>query len=168
MHTVRTLSSIIDAHLCYCCQVAACALQRVHAHDAYVCSPHSSVVLQIPKLIALASVAVRVQWQEADQHLEECTTNLLAAGGVLHLDILSLPSPASKINSWTLRAVTPDTQVIRRHDTSKTNSWTLHAVTPDTQVIHRHDTSQTNSWSLLAVTLDTHVMHKHDTNKTKS
>lgn len=124
MHAyIRTLSPTIDAHLCYYCQTAACALQRVHAHDAYVCSLLTAVVvLQIPKLIALASVAVRVQWHEADQHLDECTANMIAVGGVLHLDIFSLPSPASKISSWTLRAVTPDTQVIHRHDSSKTNS----------------------------------------------
>ena len=70
--------------------------------------------MQLPKLIALASVAVRVQWREADEHLEECTTNLMALGGVLHLDILSLPTPPSKSNGWTLRAVTPDTQFIHR------------------------------------------------------
>lgn len=70
--------------------------------------------VQIPKLIALASVAVRVQWREADEYLDECTTNLMAVGGVLHLDILSLPMPATKSKGWTLRAVTPDTQFIHR------------------------------------------------------
>lgn len=76
--------------------------------------PQLGISLEIPKLIALASVAVRVQWREADQDLEECTTNLMAMGGVLHLDILSLPVPASKSNGWTLRASTPDTQFIHR------------------------------------------------------
>ncbi|KAL3158441.1 hypothetical protein ABBQ38_010675 [Trebouxia sp. C0009 RCD-2024] len=76
--------------------------------------PQLGISLEIPKLIALASVAVRVQWRESDEHLEECTTNLMAMGGVLHLDILSLPMPACQSNGWTLRAVTPDTQFIHR------------------------------------------------------
>lgn len=71
--------------------------------------------VQIPKLIALASVALRVQWREADEHLDDCTTNMMAVGGLLHLDILSLPVPASKANGWTLRAVTPETRVIHRY-----------------------------------------------------
>ena len=54
--------------------------------------------MQIPKLIALASVALRVQWREGDQHLDDCTSDLMAVGGVLVLDILSLPMPASKAN----------------------------------------------------------------------
>ena len=76
--------------------------------------------MQIPKLIALASVALRVQWREADEHLEGCTTNLMAVGGVLHLDVLSLPVPASKANGWTLRTVTPETQIIHRYIRSLT------------------------------------------------
>ena len=106
------------------------------------------VFVQIPKLIALASLAVRVQWRDTDEHLEECTADLMAVGGVLHLDILSLPASASKTSSWTLRAVTPDTQVIHRH---VSNSRTLCADTQNIQVMHRHitlerqtyDTSQT-------------------------
>ena len=105
------------------------------------------VVVQIPKLIALASVAMRVQWREADEHLEECSVDSMAVGGVLHLDILSLPAPASKTSSWTLRAVTPETQVIHRH---VTHSRTLLAVLPHTQVIHRH-TMPTRSCGLLVL-----------------
>ena len=72
------------------------------------------LVLQIPKLIALASVALRVQWRECDEHLDDCSTDLMAVGGVLHLDILSLPAPANKGNGWTLRPVTHDSQIIHR------------------------------------------------------
>lgn len=70
--------------------------------------------MQIPKLIALASVALRVQWRECDEHLHDCATDLMAVGGVLHLDILSLPASANKANGWTLRTVTPDSQIIHR------------------------------------------------------
>ena len=70
--------------------------------------------MQIPKLIALASVALRVQWRECDEHLEQCTTDFMAVGGVLHLDILSLPVPSNKANGWTLRPVTHDSLVIHR------------------------------------------------------
>lgn len=87
---------------------------RVQAFGDDVCLVIALVVVQIPKLIALASVALRVQLREADEHLEGCTADLMAVGGVLHLDILSLPAPASKTSSWTLRAVTPDTQAIHR------------------------------------------------------
>ena len=72
------------------------------------------LTVQIPKLIALASVALRVQWRECDEHLEQCTTDFMAVGGVLHLDILSLPVPSNKANGWTLRPVTNDSLVIHR------------------------------------------------------
>ena len=105
------------------------SLPRAQACGNNVCLVIPLVDVQIPKSIALALVAMRVQWREADEHLEECTADLMAVGGVLHLDILSLPAPASKTSTWTLRAVTPDTQVIHRH---VTHSRTSHAVT------HRH------------------------------
>lgn len=70
--------------------------------------------VQIPKLIALASVALRVQWRERDEHMEDCTTNLMAVGGVVRLDILTLPTPANKANGWTLRSETLESQVIHR------------------------------------------------------
>ncbi len=72
------------------------------------------MTVQIPKVIALASVALRVQWRECDEHLEQCTTDFMAVGGVLHLDILSLPVPSNKANGWTLRPVTHDSLVIHR------------------------------------------------------
>ncbi|KAL0027060.1 hypothetical protein WJX79_002717 [Trebouxia sp. C0005] len=76
--------------------------------------PKLGISLEIPKLIALASVALRVQWRECDEHLEQCTTDFMAVGGVLHLDILSLPVPSNKANGWTLRPVTNDSLVIHR------------------------------------------------------
>ena len=105
-------------------------LPKVQACAACACFVTPLGVVQIPKLIALASVAMRVQWREADEHLDECTADSMAIGGVLHLDILSLPAPASKTSSWTLRAVTPDTQVIHRH---VTHGKRLPAVTPHIQ-----------------------------------
>ena len=72
------------------------------------------LTVQIPKLIALASVALRIQWRECDEHLEQCTTDFMAVGGILHLDILSLPVPSNKANGWTLRPVTHDSLVIHR------------------------------------------------------
>lgn len=72
------------------------------------------LTVQIPKLLALASVALRVQWRECDEHLEQCSTDFMAVGGVLHLDILSLPVPSNKVNGWTLRPVTHDSLDIHR------------------------------------------------------
>ncbi|KAL0038554.1 hypothetical protein WJX77_010325 [Trebouxia sp. C0004] len=76
--------------------------------------PQLGISVEIPKLIALASVALRVQWRECDEHLEQCATDFMAVGGVLHLDILSLPVPSNKANGWTLRPFTHDSLVIHR------------------------------------------------------
>lgn len=128
MQTVKPLLSaatLTHSDPCDCCilahcyEAAACANCKCSSPCCLFMPCYAVAAMQIPKLIALASVAVRVQWREADEHLEECTANLMAVGGVLHLDILSLPVPASKANGWTLRAVIPDTQVIHRHVRSK-------------------------------------------------
>lgn len=65
------------------------------------------VTVEIPKPVALASLAVRVQLRAYDERFYSCTNQFMALGGVLLLDMLALPGQASKGNNWTIREVRP-------------------------------------------------------------
>ncbi|KXZ46913.1 hypothetical protein GPECTOR_39g407 [Gonium pectorale] len=72
--------------------------------------PSLGVVLDIPKQIALANVALRVQhrWGPgSDEFFGRCGNQWMAVGGVLVVDLLALPPSAKKVRGWTLRQVTP-------------------------------------------------------------
>lgn len=58
-----------------------------------------------------------MQWRQTDEHFEECSQDQLAVGGVLLVDILSLPTPASKAKLWTLHQVTSHSEAIHRYIT---------------------------------------------------
>ncbi|GAX81362.1 hypothetical protein CEUSTIGMA_g8793.t1 [Chlamydomonas eustigma] len=68
--------------------------------------PQLNMVVDIPKQIALASVAMRVQHRACDEFYRRCTNEYMAVGGVLYADLLTLPPPAKKVKHWTLRQVT--------------------------------------------------------------
>ena len=64
-------------------------------------------MVDIPKQIALATVSMRVQHRTKDEFFHRCTNALMAVGGVLYVDLLTMPPPAKKVRQWTLRQVTP-------------------------------------------------------------
>lgn len=66
-----------------------------------------NLVVEIPKSIALAIVAMRVQHRTGDEFFASCTNQYMAVGGVMYADLLTLPPPARHVKSWTLRQVTP-------------------------------------------------------------
>ncbi|GIL57326.1 hypothetical protein Vafri_12587 [Volvox africanus] len=71
--------------------------------------PQLGVTLDIPKQIALANVALRVQHRSgpaSDEFFWRCGNQWMAVGGVLVVDLLSLPPGAKKVRGWTLRQVT--------------------------------------------------------------
>ncbi|EFJ46480.1 hypothetical protein VOLCADRAFT_92992 [Volvox carteri f. nagariensis] len=71
--------------------------------------PQLDVTLDIPKQIALANVALRVQHRSgpaADEFFWRCGNQWMAVGGVLVVDLLALPPGAKKVRGWTLRQVT--------------------------------------------------------------
>ena len=67
--------------------------------------PALSFQLDIPKQIALAPVAVRVQvLDSADEHFAECTNEWYAVGDVINVDLLTLPPTAkATANGWVMR-----------------------------------------------------------------
>ncbi len=61
------------------------------------------VTLDIPKQIALANIALRVQHRSgpaADEYFLRCTNHWMAVGGVLVVDLLALPPGAKKVGGW--------------------------------------------------------------------
>lgn len=62
-------------------------------------------VVEIPKQIALASVAMRVQHRTGDEFFSRCSNKYMALGGVLYADLLTLPPPAKKVKQWVIRQV---------------------------------------------------------------
>lgn len=69
--------------------------------------PALGVTVEIPKPVALASLAVRVQQRAYDERYGCCTNAFMALGGVLQLDLLALPGEARMGNHWTVRQVGP-------------------------------------------------------------
>ncbi|KAG2448008.1 hypothetical protein HYH02_007036 [Chlamydomonas schloesseri] len=72
--------------------------------------PQLGVSLEIPKQIALANVALRVQQRSGpgvDEFFSRCANAWMAVGGLLTVDLLAMPPGAKKVRGWTLRQVTP-------------------------------------------------------------
>jgi len=65
------------------------------------------MIVEIPKQITLANLAMRVYHREKDEFFAACTNELMAVGGVLYVDLLALPPPSKPVNTWVLRQVTP-------------------------------------------------------------
>jgi len=71
-----------------------------------------SIAVELPKSLALASIAVRVTQYDNDfispyasaESVASATS--MALGGILKIDLLLLPPPAKKIKGWTMRPVT--------------------------------------------------------------
>lgn len=79
-------------------------------HALLILSPTASdrpnrQVVEIPKQIALASVAMRVQHRTGDEFFSRCSNKYMALGGVLYADLLTLPPPAKKVKQWVIRQV---------------------------------------------------------------
>lgn len=65
------------------------------------------LTIDIPKQIALASIAVRVQRRSFDELFHLCQNEYMSVGGVFYVDLLTLPPPARRVKSWVLRQITP-------------------------------------------------------------
>eukprot|EP01025_Chloroclados_australasicus_P048800 TRINITY_DN5539_c0_g2_i4.p1 TRINITY_DN5539_c0_g2~~TRINITY_DN5539_c0_g2_i4.p1 ORF type:complete len:701 (-),score=83.62 TRINITY_DN5539_c0_g2_i4:171-2273(-) len=61
---------------------------------------------EISKQIALASVALRLQYRNYDEYFDKCTNQFMAVGGVFYVDLLTLPPSCQQMGDWTLRSVT--------------------------------------------------------------
>ena len=75
--------------------------------------PQINLVVDVPKQIALANVALRFAHRELDGFFNDCSNDLMAVGGVAYADLLALPPPAKKTKQWTLRLASSSTTVQR-------------------------------------------------------
>eukprot|EP00322_Chrysochromulina_rotalis_P027609 CAMPEP_0115869942 /NCGR_PEP_ID=MMETSP0287-20121206/22067_1 /TAXON_ID=412157 /ORGANISM="Chrysochromulina rotalis, Strain UIO044" /LENGTH=608 /DNA_ID=CAMNT_0003324641 /DNA_START=17 /DNA_END=1843 /DNA_ORIENTATION=- len=73
--------------------------------------PDLSVTIELPKALALASIAVRVTQYEDDvvspyaSEEAKAAASLMALGGVFKIDLCQLPAPAKTIKGFTMRAI---------------------------------------------------------------
>ncbi len=68
----------------------------------------TGVVVDIPKPLALHSVAVRVLYHPANHVSGGAVAGVdVPVGGVLHMDLLEMPPAARHVKGWTMRQVTP-------------------------------------------------------------
>lgn len=73
-----------------------------------------AISIDIPKTLALSSVAVRLIHYRYDNMSIGHSGEYFSSGGVMHLDLLTLPPPPKKVKGWTLRQVTPlATNIVR-------------------------------------------------------
>lgn len=78
--------------------------------------PHLNLIFEIQKQVALAPVAIRAQiLPTIDEFNDVCTNELMAAGPVISMDLLSLP-PACKttVRQWVIRFHGPLTNTISK------------------------------------------------------
>lgn len=64
------------------------------------------VIVELPRSIALASVAVRLLYVAHNHHNDDCTKELRGLGGELTIDLLALPPSPKHSRGWTMRQVT--------------------------------------------------------------
>lgn len=79
--------------------------------------PQVGAVVEIPKQIALANIALRLQHRlggACDEFFVRATNEWMAVGGVVLPDLLALPPAAKKVRTWTLRQVTPLASNVQR------------------------------------------------------
>eukprot|EP00735_Rhodelphis_limneticus_P004586 TRINITY_DN16189_c0_g1::TRINITY_DN16189_c0_g1_i1::g.6445::m.6445 TRINITY_DN16189_c0_g1::TRINITY_DN16189_c0_g1_i1::g.6445 ORF type:complete len:655 (-),score=146.57,sp/Q8T880/AXP83_CIOIN/29.43/1e-32,sp/Q8T880/AXP83_CIOIN/24.65/4e-12,GPS/PF01825.16/0.51,DDRGK/PF09756.4/1.6,DUF2870/PF11069.3/3.2e+03,DUF2870/PF11069.3/0.82 TRINITY_DN16189_c0_g1_i1:66-2030(-) len=76
--------------------------------------PNINTVLEIPKSLALASVAIRVVHQNNNHVSNRYHTAHISLGGVIAVELLALPPPPKQVKSWTIRQVTRLAHTIQR------------------------------------------------------
>ncbi|KAK9828512.1 hypothetical protein WJX72_000473 [[Myrmecia] bisecta] len=76
--------------------------------------PDIGVALDIPKMLALASIAIRVQQRAFDEFAGKCANGYMAVGGTFAVELCALPPGGKPVQSWTLRQVTPLASKVQR------------------------------------------------------
>jgi len=69
--------------------------------------PELNFTSELPKSLALASIAVRMLHCYYDDLTQHAKNEFMTVGGVFTVDLLALPPPPKKVKGWTLRQVTP-------------------------------------------------------------
>lgn len=69
--------------------------------------PELNIVAELPKSVALATIAVRMIHRAYCNFHDRCKNELMAVGGVFSVDLLTLPALPAVVKGWTLRTMTP-------------------------------------------------------------
>jgi len=69
--------------------------------------PELHIVAELPKSVALATIAVRLTHRTYCNFHYRCRNELMSVGGVFCVDLLTLPALPKVAKGWTLRTVTP-------------------------------------------------------------
>lgn len=76
--------------------------------------PELDIVVELPKAIAVATIAVRMVHRNYCSFQHRCKNELMSVGGVFSVDLLTLPSLPNMAKGWTLRTMTPLAQDIKK------------------------------------------------------
>eukprot|EP00002_Diphylleia_rotans_P011139 TRINITY_DN2206_c0_g1_i5.p1 TRINITY_DN2206_c0_g1~~TRINITY_DN2206_c0_g1_i5.p1 ORF type:complete len:645 (+),score=159.67 TRINITY_DN2206_c0_g1_i5:218-2152(+) len=68
--------------------------------------PDLNITFELPKSLALASIAIRMMQYPEDNISKHHFSSLIAVGCIFTFEILALPPPPKKIKGWVLRPVT--------------------------------------------------------------
>lgn len=105
--------------------------------------PGISLSVEIPKHLALTSVAMRIlHVTQAD--LNKYPSDYLSLGGILHLELLGLPPPPKKVKGWTLRQVTGPLGTLVKLNYPPTNN-SVQAVVPNQAVGGSNEAQPSNA-----------------------
>jgi cancer susceptibility candidate protein 1 len=69
--------------------------------------PELNIVAELPKSVALATIAARMTHRTYCNFHDRCKNELMSVGGVFSVDLLTLPALPNVVKGWTLRTMTP-------------------------------------------------------------
>ena len=69
--------------------------------------PELNIIAELPKSLALATIAVRLMHRTYCNFHDRCKNELMSVGGVFSVDLLTLPALPAVVKGWTLRTMTP-------------------------------------------------------------
>ena len=88
-----------------------CIVSAAAAWSQLLCKKPTSIqpvaskqfwALQLPRNLALAPVALQATWLDHDPHGAAASTDIMAVGALLKLELLALPPAPVHIKNWTL------------------------------------------------------------------
>lgn len=72
------------------------------------------IAIDVPKPLALVSIAMRVMYFPSDHELYERNCQVRSLGGCFHIELLQLPQQPKRVKGWTLRQVNDLTNSVCR------------------------------------------------------
>eukprot|EP00736_Rhodelphis_marinus_P006376 Rmarinus@m.27927 len=94
------------AAACPCTQFGLWINLEKRSRTKFIEYPDVDIVLEIPKSLAMQSVAIRAIHQLYNHESFKFHNEHFPLGGVISVDLLALPPPPKQVKEWTLREVT--------------------------------------------------------------